>query len=426
MEACRLAEKDFHLEVIDVSAILGMRASFGDGVYNWLLASGRANWVSTLHSIGTTLISLNERTLTDLFHAALAPRRFDMIVSCCPFLNVCIAEAASTMRPVPPLVTLLSDFENSTDHPWMQDPRQHLICGTDASVVQAVELGHPEGRVHKVSGMVVHPDFYTCLDAPVTDVKSALGLHPHWRTVCIFFGGCAPYFVTDLVRSLMFVVEPLNIVLICGSSLGELTPALKLVLPSKRASTPPDSPNSSTTDIPLAAVAGAPSNKRSLESATRLAREWGTHGDDDCRVHVVGYTQDVPFYMRIADVLVGKPGPGVISEAVVCGVPVVVEVNDAHTPPQEKAVSRWILDTGVGAVLSSFDELPAAITQERVAGYKQAMSRVKNNAVFEAPEILQRILDNRKHPAPGHGQRSTDGGVLAVRGQKAGFRFLCF
>ena len=95
VEACRLAKKDFDIEVVDVAGILGMRASFGDGVYNWLLASGRASWIPTLHTVATTLTNLNERSLTDLFRVALEPRHCDMVVSCCPFVNVCIAEAVS-------------------------------------------------------------------------------------------------------------------------------------------------------------------------------------------------------------------------------------------------------------------------------------------------------------------------------------------
>ena len=97
---------------------------------------------------------------------------------------------------------------------------------------------------------------------------------------------------------------------ICGSSFGELSPALSLALPPKRArSTPsPESPASSGSEGSPSPVSG------DAAKAKRLAATWSTYADEHCCVHVVGYTEDVPFYMRLADVLIGKPGPGVISE----------------------------------------------------------------------------------------------------------------
>jgi len=71
-------------------------------------------------------------------------------------------------------------------------------------------------------------------------------------------------------------------------------------------------------------------------------------------VALVGFTDQVAYYMRLCDALVGKPGPGVVSEALVSGLPVIVELNEEHTPPQEQAVAHWISDHHVGVVIDEY------------------------------------------------------------------------
>jgi 1,2-diacylglycerol 3-beta-galactosyltransferase len=62
------------------------------------------------------------------------------------------------------------------------------------------------------------------------------------------------------------------------------------------------------------------------------------------RMHVEGFTREVPRFMRLADFFIGKPGPGSISEAVAMGLPVIVECNH-WTLPQE----RYNAEMGAGA-----------------------------------------------------------------------------
>jgi 1,2-diacylglycerol 3-beta-galactosyltransferase len=98
--------------------------------------------------------------------------------------------------------------------------------------------------------------------------------------------------------------------------------------------------------------------------------------------------------MQLADYFIGKPGPGSISEAVAMHLPAIVERN-AWTLPQERYNTEWVREQGVGIVLPNFrgiaravDELlePAAYQQFRVA-----TERLHNRAVFEIPDILERL-----------------------------------
>src|SRR5258708_12503691 len=49
-------------------------------------------------------------------------------------------------------------------------------------------------------------------------------------------------------------------------------------------------------------------------------------------VKVIGFTKEVHKLMRAADFLIGKPGPGSIAEAMVRGLPVLIECNTWPLP----------------------------------------------------------------------------------------------
>ena len=117
--------------------------------------------------------------------------------------------------------------------------------------------------------------------------------------------------------------------------------------------------------------------------------------------HIEGFTREVPRFMSIADYFVGKPGPGSISEALVMGLPVIVERN-SWTMVQERYNTEWIIGNRVGVALHSFAEIATAIVPmldpERLAEYRARARALNNRAIFEIPEILATILERHLRP----------------------------
>jgi 1,2-diacylglycerol 3-beta-galactosyltransferase len=109
---------------------------------------------------------------------------------------------------------------------------------------------------------------------------------------------------------------------------------------------------------------------------------------------VEGFTKEVPHYMQLADYFIGKPGPGSLSEAVAMHLPVIVERN-AWTLPQERYNAEWIRELGVGIVLPDFSGVSGAVDQLLAPAayqrFRAATERQQNRAVFEIPDILERI-----------------------------------
>jgi 1,2-diacylglycerol 3-beta-galactosyltransferase len=110
---------------------------------------------------------------------------------------------------------------------------------------------------------------------------------------------------------------------------------------------------------------------------------------------VEGFTRDVPRYMQLADYFIGKPGPASISEAVAMRLPVIVESN-AWTLPQERYNPQWIREQGIGVVLPNFRGIARAVEEllepAAFARFRAATERLHNRAVFEIPDILEKII----------------------------------
>jgi len=273
----------------------------------------------------------------------------DMAVSLVPNFNRALFDAWQRVAPGRPYVTILTDLADYPPHFWMERQPQYFVCGSPRAVEQARALGHPADRVFQTSGMILQPSFY---DLPPLDrVKKRLKLEldPDVTTGLVLFGGYGSKVMAKILERL----EPL------------------------------------ACDLQLILIAG---RNRKLESALRSAPV-------NLRRHVVGFTSEVPYYMRLADFFIGKPGPGSLSEAVHMGLPCIT-VRNALTLPQERYNAEWLTGNGYGIVLKSFRRIEQAVREHILSGdeLKQMRARVagvKNHAVFEIPAILTQIL--QKH-----------------------------
>jgi UDP-N-acetylglucosamine:LPS N-acetylglucosamine transferase len=338
----RLVNLQEVLDSIDVfRKVTGLRLQ---DLYNVMLKKG---W-----TLGSPQLTAGMHLVIRLFHgqAVRALEKFwrenppDLVVSLVPNLNRAIHASLQRALPGVPLVGILTDIADYPPHFWMERQEQHYICGSGKAVEQARALGHAEHRIHRVSGMILNPAFYEIPPlAPDERAKAraALGFDPQKPVGLVLFGGQGAAVMLQIAKSL----PDRQLILICGHN-------QKL--------------------------------KAKLEALPHPAP-----------LFIEGFTKDVPRYMQLADYFIGKPGPGSLSEAVAMRLPVIVERN-AWTLPQERYNAEWIREQGIGIVLKDFrgiagavEELLAPTTYER---FRAATERMQNRAIFEIPEILERIL----------------------------------
>ncbi len=341
----RLFNFQEHLDALDfVRSITGLRMQ---DVYNQMLRHG---W-----TLGSTQIMRVLQATIRLYHPLLVRRlvdywrdvRPDMVVSFIPHFNRALGESFRKSFPDRPFVTLLTDLADYPPHFWMERQPQFFICGTERAVEQARGMGHHDARVFRTSGMILNPRFYDPAAVDVATERKRLGLEPGVLTGLVLFGGYGARAMLEISERLESSELPIQLIFICGRN-ERLADALR---------------------------------RRPL----RRPR------------FVEGFTREVPYYMRLSDFFLGKPGPGSISEALAMRLPVIVERN-AWTLPQERYNAQWVRENNYGLTVRGWREVVRATSEliepPQFAARRSRISALENRAVFEIPGALERILDS--------------------------------
>jgi 1,2-diacylglycerol 3-beta-galactosyltransferase len=80
------------------------------------------------------------------------------------------------------------------------------------------------------------------------------------------------------------------------------------------------------------------------------------------RLTVLGFVGDFADWLRCADVVVTKAGPGIIAEAACCGTPLLLS---SHLPGQERGNARLVVDAGAGRAVPGVRALVREIARLR-------------------------------------------------------------
>jgi 1,2-diacylglycerol 3-beta-galactosyltransferase len=340
----RLVNLQEVLDSLDVfRKITGIRL---EDIYNKMLARGWTLGASAGLRFMHRVIRMYHEPTVRLLSEFWRKDRPDMVVSLVPNFNRALREGLRGARPLAPYVTILTDFADYPPHFWIEQQDQYLICGTEKACQQAYALGHAKEKVFRTSGMILRPHFYVPLKVDRALERERLNLRPFVPTGLVLFGGQGSKVMIEILERVQAVHRPLQLILICG---------------------------------------------RNHRLADRL-REMRSR----IPVHIEGFTQEIPLFMHLSDFMIGKPGPGTISEAMIMGLPVVVERN-VWTLPQERYNARWVEDQQVGLVLRSFRNAAEGVEKILAPGTLETMrantAKIHNQAVFEIPDILARILE---------------------------------
>jgi glycosyl transferase family 28 len=315
-------------------------------VYNLLLKKGWTLGSPQLTVLMHGLIRLYHRGQVRLLKKFWADGERDLVVSLVPNFNRALRESL----PSTPLVTILTDLADYPPHFWIERQEQYVVCGTSKAVDQAMALGHSSDRIFQASGMILRPSFYDPVTVDRGAERQRLGLDPDLPAGLVLFGGEGSRSMLDIARR---VSAQAQLIFVCGKNrtLAERLRAMPTKYPK----------------------------------------------------FVEGFTNEIPYYMHLADFFIGKPGPGSISEALAMHLPVIVERN-AWTLPQERYNADWILEKQVGIVLKSFRDIDAGVRElvepSNFARFRVNAAAIKNRAVFEIPDILDAIMSRENQPGP--------------------------
>ncbi len=315
-------------------------------IYNHLLKRGWTLGAGPLARGMQAIIRLYHRAEVRMLERHWRESRPDLAVSFVPHFNRAIAESLRRAAPGTPFVTVITDFADYPPHFWIERESEYIVAGSDKAVEQARALGHSGEHVFRASGMIIHPRFYAAPDVDRAAERRRLGLLPDRPTGLVLFGGYGAGVMRDIARRLDASGLDVQLILICGR------------------------------------------NERLRHTLTDMPRR--------IPMFVEGFTSEVPYYMRLSDFFIGKPGPGSISEALAMHLPVILERN-AWTLPQERFNAAWVLEQGAGLVVRDFRrEIAGAVRTllepANFARFRERAAAFENRAVFEIAVFLGTIL----------------------------------
>jgi UDP-N-acetylglucosamine:LPS N-acetylglucosamine transferase len=314
--------------------------------YNLILRKGWTRFTPQLLLILQGTIRLYHGPIVKLLRAYWDEHPADVVLSVIPHFNREIGESLRADGANTPFVTLITDLADYPPHFWIERESEYIIAGTERARQQALALGHPTDHVFKTSGMILKPRFYekTTVDRVVE--RKGLGLEPDSPTGIVLFGGHGSQVMVDITKKLDEAGSGVQLILICGHN-QKLATALKNLKTKK----------------PLA---------------------------------VVGFAQNVEYYMALADFFIGKPGPGSISEALQFHLPVIVECN-SKTLPQERYNAEWVTENGYGIVVPSFKKIAPSVRRLLESAtfneFRLTVGEYSNRALFEVSPILEQCAE---------------------------------
>ena len=312
----------------------------GDELYNWLMKKGLYRLAALCGPLALLGASICHGCIMQGFEKFWQTREPRLVCPFIPFFNGYFRQSLLRAGSRATLFTVCTDFETNRAHRWIPkydsqwSTRHIIVAGTSDLRRQCNELGYPQANVLQTSGMVLHPAFTSSPGVVAAAPNRAL----------VFFGGFAPHAVEGLVRSLRSSHPELELIVLCG---------------------------------------GNDKLRATLEASGLCAKVEG-----------VLTPEVIADYMRQCCFVIGKPGPGAVSEAIACRRPIVTQRKSVMA--QELCVLRWVEENNLGIVVDNLKKLPSDVVT-RAKACEVAVERLpENRAVFEVLEACeQRILPLR-------------------------------
>jgi 1,2-diacylglycerol 3-beta-galactosyltransferase len=157
-------------------------------------------------------------------------------------------------------------------------------------------------------------------------------------------------------------------------------------------------------DVDVAVICGR--NQRVRRRLTRLAEKAGG------RLTVHGFVDNMAAWLRCADIVVGKAGPGTIAEATCCAAPLVLT---SYLPGQEEGNADFVVQAGAGshvprprdlaAEIARLRNDPAALAAMRAASARAGRPRAAADIAGLIAEAANDPLGWTGPPDPAYGHR---------------------
>jgi len=241
-----------------------------------------------------------------------------------------------------PFLVFCTDMTTDFLRGWVSGEADGMIALPPDAAGQLVAYGYPADRILTLPGLPVHPAFIRQEGDQGTS-RAEFGLAPDVFTVLVTMGGVAVRNAWRVSRALAASDLPVQVVVACGRN-GILERKVR-----------------------------------------RLAEKSGP------MIRVLGHTDRMASLMRAADLVVAKPGPGTIAEAIQMARPLLIDAT-REAMPQEKGNLEYLIARGLCEPILDMDALPKMIRRhiDDPALHAKAVERLTE---ARRPEAVSQLVD---------------------------------
>ena len=272
----------------------------------------------------------------------IATLRPSLVVSFHPLLNHAAARALRH-QPGPriPLATVITDLVE-VHAAWTCADVDAVVTSSPGGRDRARRAGVPADRCHDL-GLPVDDRFASPPPAGVARraLRQRLGLSPDRFTVLLSGGGEGSGGIARRARALLDAGLDIDVVAICGRN------------------------------------ARVHANLDGLRAA-------------HANLHVLGFVTNMPEWLRAADLLVSKAGPGTITEALCSRLPLLLT---SHLPGQERGNIEFVVDTGAGRYVPRLRDLVDAVRELSAPGSPALVAMRESLRHAARPHATAQIAD---------------------------------
>lgn len=324
-----------------------------EDIYNAMLSNG---WIRSMNFISRHLAPYmfrsNKEKIEELMTNYIHEEKPDIIISLIPFINYPASEAAKKCDVPYLLITTDYDLKN-----WVLDlneithPDFKVTIGSDLPTTKdrLIKQGIPEKSIETI-GLPLRLDF---LKSPsLAELKAAYNIPENKQVVLIIMGGAGSKSALEYAKRIASMDLSLHLIVCTGKDkkLGRRIKKIHL----------------------------HPSNS----------------------LLVMGFTEKIADLMAISDLIITKPGPGTINEAMALHVPVLLD--GTMTPLYwEKANMDLVVHYGIGSRINKYKDtqeiLKEFLTDPKLRNDLEArFSQIPANRFHERILLLVDSMSSRK------------------------------
>jgi 1,2-diacylglycerol 3-beta-galactosyltransferase len=275
---------------------------------------------------------------------------------------------------LPPVITVITDLITA-HRSWRDAAVDRVIVPSEEIAARCAQDGWPDGHCLPL-GLPVATEF--CQpplgEAERKDLKRELGIDGDFLVV-LTGGAEGSGGLRRRAAAIVRHVEGVDVAVICGRNKALKRRVTRLADRTERRAARGSQAGGRAGRGPDARPGRRLGRRALSRKLPRIARRRVVRpGSSTLAVH--GFVGNMADWLRCADVVVGKAGPGTIAEATCCGAPLVLT---SFVPGQEKGNAEFITDAGAGVYAPKSRQLVDEIS--RLRGDPDALAAMRKAAI---------------------------------------------